>query len=148
MDLQEGLLTFGTKWLMAGCSEVHTTCSERCFHIPPRQRGSHGCGGGNADCDFQPRRRQKRTEIGLSERQFELKSFTIIIARNRTGSRRKIADWERTERARRDSANCFEMWWPGTELNRRRQPFQVALISIHNNLTGLRWLRKCFKSRG
>ena len=19
---------------------------------------------------------------------------------------------------------CFEMWWPGTELNRRRQPFQ------------------------
>jgi hypothetical protein len=20
--------------------------------------------------------------------------------------------------------NCFEMWWPGTELNRRRQPFQ------------------------
>src|SRR5207249_10188821 len=109
MDLQEGLLTFGTKWLMAGCSEVHTTCSERCFHIPPRQRGAHGCGGGNADCDFQPRRRQKRTESGLSERQFELKSFTIIIARNRTGSRRKLADWERTERARRDSANCFEM---------------------------------------
>jgi len=115
---------------------------------PQCERGSHGCGRGNADCDFQPCRRQKRTESGLSERQFELKSFTIIIARNRTGSRRKIADWERTERARRDSANCFEMWWPGTELNRRRQPFQVALISIHNNLTGLRWLRKCFKSRG
>src|SRR6267143_948307 len=113
---------------MAGCSEVHTTCSERCFHIPPRQRGLHGCGGGNADCDFQPCRRQKRTESGLSERQFELKSFTIIIARNRTGSRRKIADWERTERARRDSANCFEMWWPGTELNRRRQPFQKLTV--------------------
>ena len=26
-----------------------------------------GCGGGNSDCDFQPCRRQKRTEIGLSE---------------------------------------------------------------------------------
>jgi hypothetical protein len=26
--------------------------------------------------------------------------------------------------------------------------FSVALISIYNNLTGLRWLRKCFKSRG
>jgi len=21
-------------------------------------------------------------------------------------------------------SNCFEMWWPGTELNRHRQPFQ------------------------
>jgi hypothetical protein len=28
-------------------------------------------GKGNADCDFQPRRRQKRTENGLSEGQFE-----------------------------------------------------------------------------
>src|SRR5437870_7577639 len=102
MDLQEGLLTFGTKWLMAGCSEVHTTSSERCFHIPPRQRGSHGCGGGNADCDFQPRRRQKRTESGLSERQFALKSFTIIVARNRTGSRRSglRAVWEGKTRFR------------------------------------------------
>jgi hypothetical protein len=35
---------------------------------------------------------QKRTESGLSERHFEVKSFTIIVARNRTGSRRKIAD--------------------------------------------------------
>src|ERR1700732_3838502 len=100
MDLQEGLLSFGAKSLMAGCSEVDTNCSERGFHIPPRQRGSHGCGGGNADCDFQPRRRQKRTESGLSERQFALKSFTIIVARNRTGSRRKIADRERTGRAK------------------------------------------------
>jgi integrase len=31
------------------------------------ERGSHGCGRGDADCDFQPRRRQKRTESGLSE---------------------------------------------------------------------------------
>ena len=41
---------------------------------------------------FQPRCRQKRTESGLSERQFEVKCFTVIVARNRTGSRRKIAD--------------------------------------------------------
>ncbi len=47
---------------------------------------------GNADCDFQPRRRPKRTESGLSDRQFEFKSFTIIVGRNRTGFRRKIAD--------------------------------------------------------
>ena len=67
------------------------------------------CGRGNADCDFQPRRRQKRTESGLSERHFEFKSFTIIVARNRTGSRRKIADWERTEKARRDSAKFLRM---------------------------------------
>ena len=31
---------------------------------------------------FQPRRRQKRTESGLSERQFEFKSFAVIVARN------------------------------------------------------------------
>src|ERR1700731_2002494 len=24
--------------------------------------------------------------------------------------------------------NCFEMWWPGTELNRRRQPFQGCAL--------------------
>ena len=41
-----------------------------------------GHGRGNADCDFQPRRRQKRTESRLSERQFELKSFAIIVVRN------------------------------------------------------------------
>src|SRR5437016_1693361 len=35
----------------------------------------------------------------------------------------------------------------GQELNRRRQPFQES-ISIYNNIIGLRWLRKCFKSRG
>ena len=31
-------------------------------------------------------------ESGLSEGLFEIKSFTIIVAKNRTGSRRKIAD--------------------------------------------------------
>src|SRR5215468_2439523 len=25
-------------------------------------------------------------------------------------------------------AKCFEMWWPGTELNRRRQPFQGCAL--------------------
>src|SRR2546427_12270032 len=39
--------------------------------------------------------------------------------------------------------SALKTWWPGTELNRRRQPFQVC-----NNITGLRWLRKSFKSRG
>jgi integrase-like protein len=34
----------------------------------------------------------RRTESGLSERQFEFKSFTVIAARNRTASRRKTAD--------------------------------------------------------
>ena len=52
------------------------------------------------DCDFQPRRRQKRTESELSERHFEFKSFTVIVARNRTGSRRKIADWDGKTRFR------------------------------------------------
>jgi hypothetical protein len=56
------------------------------------QRGSHGGGRGNADSDFQLRRRQKRTESRLSERQFEFKSFTIIVARDRTGSRQITAD--------------------------------------------------------
>ena len=27
-----------------------------------------------------------------------------------------------------ESCNCFEMWWPGTELNRRRQPFQGCAL--------------------
>ena len=31
----------------------------------------------------------------------------------------------RTGRARRNYAKFFEMWWPWTELNRRRQPFQL-----------------------
>jgi hypothetical protein len=58
---------------------------------------------------------------GLTERQCEFKSFVIIAAKNQTGSRGKIADRERTGRTRRDSAKFFEMRWPGTELNRRRQ---------------------------
>ena len=41
---------------------------------------------------FQARRRQKRTDSGLSEWQCKVKSFTIIMARNQTGSRQKTAD--------------------------------------------------------
>ncbi len=47
----------------------------------------------------------------------------------------------------RISPNSLKTWWPGTELNRRRQPFRLALMSIYNDITGLRWLRKTFKSR-
>jgi hypothetical protein len=39
----------------------------------------------------------------------------------------------------------FEMWWPGTELNRRRQPFQVKINSVCNYLRGAsrrcKWLK-------
>jgi hypothetical protein len=34
------------------------------------------------------------------------------------------ADWEIWQ----DWNKCFEMWWPGTELNRRRQPFQGCAL--------------------
>ena len=33
------------------------------------------------------------------------------------------------------SCNCFEMWWPGTELNRRRQPFQCFVMQCFKQLT-------------
>src|ERR1700691_2465803 len=34
----------------------------------------------------------------------------------------------RTEAILLIRCNCFEMWWPGTELNRRRQPFQGCAL--------------------
>src|SRR5882762_3326168 len=34
----------------------------------------------------------------------------------------------RTEAISLIRCNCFEMWWPGTELNRRRQPFQGCAL--------------------
>jgi hypothetical protein len=34
----------------------------------------------------------------------------------------------RVIREMKSNANCFEMWWPGTELNRRRQPFQGCAL--------------------
>ena len=71
---------------------------------PQCQRGSHGCGRGNADCDSQPRRKQKQTESGLSERQFEFKPLTIIVSRNpnRTSPKNSglRADWEGKTRFR------------------------------------------------
>jgi len=59
----------------------------------------------------------KRTE----EKPIWAKFFTIMVATEPTRGPVARADWERTGRATGDSANCFEMWWPGTELNRRRQ---------------------------
>ena len=96
--------------------------------LPEVVREDHmAASGATLTATFRHRRRQKRTESGLSERQFEFKSFTVIAARNRTGSRRNIADRGRTGRARRNPAKFFRMWWPGTELNRRRQPFQSGV---------------------
>ena len=40
---------------------------------------------------FQPRRRQNRTESGLSEREFRFKSFVITVVGNRIGSPREIS---------------------------------------------------------
>jgi len=37
-------------------------------------------------------------------------------------------------------SNCFEMWWPGTELNRRRQPFQNAAFDYFQRFTSRRGL--------
>src|SRR5271170_2552635 len=34
----------------------------------------------------------------------------------------------RTEGILPIGVKCFEMWWPGTELNRRRQPFQGCAL--------------------
>src|SRR5256885_10791912 len=34
----------------------------------------------------------------------------------------------RTEAILLIRCNCFEMWWQGTELNRRRQPFQGCAL--------------------
>src|SRR5208282_2615186 len=34
----------------------------------------------------------------------------------------------RVIRKMKSGVNCFEMWWPGTELNRRRQPFQGCAL--------------------
>jgi integrase len=46
---------------------------------------------------------------------------------------------------------CFEMWWPGTELNRRRQPFQGCALPPelpgHISKPAVRGLRGLFASR-
>src|SRR5207244_10798773 len=38
-------------------------------------------------------------------------------------------------------------WWPGTELNRRRQPFQATLCCILDKLSDFRWPPKYLRSR-
>jgi len=35
-----------------------------------------------------------------------------------------------------DMAKCLKVWWPRTELNRRRQPFQTRISSVSNNFKG------------
>jgi hypothetical protein len=42
----------------------------------------------------------------------------------------------RVIRKMKSNVNCFEMWWPGTELNRRRQPFQNVYNQCFQQLTG------------
>src|SRR6266478_5438535 len=52
------------------------------------------------------------------------------------------ADWNHRE----NLAKCFEMWWPGTELNRRRQPFQTINGPNHpfnQQLNSSRWPIYC-----
>src|ERR1017187_6673691 len=39
----------------------------------------------------------------------------------------------------KSEVNCFEMWWPGTELNRRRQPFQNSSFQCFQQLQWLSW---------
>jgi hypothetical protein len=44
------------------------------------------------------------------------------------------------------ATNCFEMWWPGTELNRRRQPFQAyyqLIPIIFQQLNFAEWPQFC-----
>src|SRR5260370_29787446 len=43
-------------------------------------------------------------------------------------------------------ASLLKTWWPGTELNRRRQPFQ-GLCCSSNNLGDFRWPPKYLRSR-
>jgi hypothetical protein len=39
------------------------------------------------------------------------------------------------------------MWWPGTELNRRRQPFQATLCCSLNDLSDSGWPPKYLRNR-
>jgi hypothetical protein len=39
----------------------------------------------------------------------------------------------------RISPNLLKIWWPGTELDRRRQPFQNCDFQCFQQLQGLRW---------
>ena len=36
-------------------------------------------------------------------------------------------------------ANLLKRWWPGTEMNRRRQPFRTRISRVSNNFKGCQW---------
>src|SRR5437763_14559818 len=56
-------------------------------------------------------------------------SYSAFIRLRRRRSARSVsADRKRAETERDDFPKSFEMWWPGTELNRRRQPFQGCAL--------------------
>ena len=47
-----------------------------------------------------------------------------------------------------DALSACKIWWPGTELNRRRQPFQSYVMQYSlNNLTDSRWPPKSLRRR-
>jgi hypothetical protein len=73
------------------------------------------------------RARQKRTESGLNRNTDEGRFFKVTDIRISLLTRVSDADRERTEAVPGNSSKFFRIWWPGTELNRRRQPFQCAL---------------------
>ena len=45
------------------------------------------------------------------------------------------------------AAKALKSWWPGTELNRRRQPFQSVAFPHFQQLAGRGRLRKSFQVR-
>jgi hypothetical protein len=64
--------------------------------------------------------------------------------RNR-GSDLRIVGWIVGLEFRLCAAKSFKMWWPGTELNRRRQPFQGC--ALPPELPGHVWLTACLPAR-
>src|SRR5579864_1756535 len=89
---------------------------------PERERGSARGSGHHARCD------------GCSTRVGKLKNGLA------TGYGKTL-----------ELANCFRLWWPGTELNRRRQPFQGCALPPelpgHFPKTAFHRLRAQFASR-
>ncbi len=55
----------------------------------------------------------------------------------------------RVIRKMKNGVNCFEMWWPGTELNRRRQPFQGCALppELPGHVSEPAWLTGCEERR-
>src|ERR1700740_1408893 len=73
-------------------------------------------------------RQTKRTDSGLNWKTVQDKFFQDMDVCVSLLAHLLDADGERTGRARRNSAKFLRMWWPGTELNRRRQPFQGCAL--------------------